>query len=351
LLHESEASARDKVLHIDQEKHMVASMMDELLQKGIQAARSGNRLLARLHLERATESNLANPELWLWLSWVAESPAKSQVYLRKLSEFPEHATLASAGLEWLEALTEGFTSQSSHTETTEVASAGMVEFDVPSLNGQSTNGPLVPEALLNRAFIAPAPAPGLAPATPMSVDEFPVQCPACDVVLLARNSALGQTRSCPACQHRFVMLPKLQAPVVVGVPVGPTAVTETILIVDDSPTIRRVAATVLERNGYRVLTAESGEAGFDLALKERPNLILLDVRMPGVDGYETCKRLRAAPVTAKTPIVMLSGNDGFFDQVQGYQAGSSVYLTKPCEAKEMVAAVKRFLSQPTSSRN
>lgn len=184
----------------------------------------------------------------------------------------------------------------------------------------------------------------------MEADEFPVSCPACDVVLLARHTALGQTRACPACQHRFVMIPKISAPAVVATSTVGSLI-ETVLIVDDSPTIRRVAASVLERHGYRVFTADSGEAGFDLALRERPNLILLDVRMPGLDGYETCKRLRAAPVTSKTPIVMLSGNDGFFDQVQGYQAGSSVYLTKPCEAKEMVAAVRRFLSQPASYRN
>ncbi len=210
----------------------------------------------------------------------------------------------------------------------------------------ATNGtsiPRVPDALLNRLFTEPAPVSGQAPSTSVASNEFAVQCPACDVVLLARPSALGQTRACPACQHRFVMLPKLSKPVVAGVPVLDSS-PETVLIVDDSPTIRRIATSVLERHGYRVLTADNGESGFDLALRERPNLILLDVRMPGLDGYETCKRLRATPVTAKTPIVMLSGSDGFFDQVQGYQAGSSVYLTKPCEAKEMVAAVKRFLS-------
>lgn len=326
---------------------MVAAITGELLQKGIQAARAGNRLLARLHLEKATETEATNPELWLWLSWVAETPAKAQVYLRKLTGFTTHAATAAAGLEWIEALVEPATTEVKTAPTSEVATVGTVEMPL------ATEGlPLhrIPDALLNRAFTTPAPAPGLALATPMAADEFPVQCPACDVVLLVRNSAIGQTRACPACQHRFDMLPKLQAPVVVGVPIK-DSLQETVLIVDDSPTIRRVATSVLEQHGYRVLSADNGESGFDLALRERPNLILLDVRMPGLDGYETCKRLRAAPVTSKTPIVMLSGNDGFFDQVQGYQAGSSVYLTKPCEAKEMVAAVKRFLAQPTSSRN
>ena len=181
----------------------------------------------------------------------------------------------------------------------------------------------------------------------MGADEFPVSCLACDVVLLARNTALGQTHACPACQHRFVMIPQISAPAVVSVPNGASSI-ETVLIVDDSPTIRRVAALVLERHGYRVLTADSGESGFDLALRKRPNLILLDVRMPGLDGYETCTRLRDASVTSKTPIVMLSGNGGFFDQVRGYQAGSSVYLTKPCEAKEMVATSCRSSIPPRS---
>lgn len=326
---------------------MVAAITGELLQKGIQAARAGNRLLARLHLEKATETEATNPELWLWLSWVAESPVRTQVYLRKLIEFPEHAATAAAGLEWVEALLGLPLTEVKSSVTNEVATVATAEMP---LVAHAPPIHRVPDALLNRAFTIPAPVSGQAPSLSVASDEFAVQCPACDVVLLVRNSALGQTRSCPACQHRFAMLPKLSKPVGVGVPVKDSSL-ETVLIVDDSPTIRRVATSVLERHGYRVLTADNGEAGFDLALKERPHLILLDVRMPGLDGYETCKRLRAAPVTSKTPIVMLSGNDGFFDQVQGYQAGSSVYLTKPCEAKEMVAAVKRFLSQPVSSRN
>ncbi len=188
---------------------MVASVVGELVQKGIQAARAGNRLLARLHLEKATETDSTNPELWL--SWVAESPAKSQVYRRKLIEFPEYAASAAAGLEWCGALTgEGATSaKTSHTS--EMAARDTVEMPVAA---KVSTSPRVPNALLNRAF--PSLAPTAAPASAMEDDEFPVSCPACDVLLLARHTALGQTRACPACQHHFVMIPKISAPVIVG---------------------------------------------------------------------------------------------------------------------------------------
>ena len=198
------------------ENHLVAAITGELLQKGIQAARAGNRLLARLHLEKATETDGTNPELWLWLSWVAETPAKAQVYLRKLIKFPTHAATAATGLEWIEALVEPATTEAKTAPTSEVATVGTVERPLAT-NGSPIHR--IPEALLNRAFTTPAPASGLALATPRAANEFPVQCPACDVVLLARNSALGQTRACPACQHRFVMLPKLSPPAAVGVPV------------------------------------------------------------------------------------------------------------------------------------
>ena len=114
----------------------------------------------------------------------------------------------------------------------------------------------------------------------------------------------------------------------------------TILVVDDEDTVRRMLVFPLEREGYRVLEAEDGESALDLAAVERPDLILLDVMLPGIDGLEVCKRVRAS---STVPIIMLTAKDDEIDKVLGLELGADDYLTKPFSLAELRSRIRAVL--------
>lgn len=115
----------------------------------------------------------------------------------------------------------------------------------------------------------------------------------------------------------------------------------TVLVVDDEPSIVTLLKFNLEQAGYNVLTAEDGRIGLDTALKEKPDLIVLDLMLPGMDGMDVCKTLRQEKV--HTPILMLTAKDDEFDKILGLELGADDYLTKPFSPREVVARVKAIL--------
>ncbi|HWQ68110.1 MAG TPA: response regulator [Methanospirillum sp.] len=118
----------------------------------------------------------------------------------------------------------------------------------------------------------------------------------------------------------------------------------TILVVDDTPETIRILRTVLEERGYRVLVATSGEKAIVRATSEMPDLILLDVLMPGIDGYETCRRLKESPATRDIPVIFLSGLTETFDKIQAFDVGAIDYLNKPVAPEELVVRVGTHLA-------
>lgn len=124
---------------------------------------------------------------------------------------------------------------------------------------------------------------------------------------------------------------------------APNARQKIILAVDDSLTVRKIVAMTLEKNGYKVMTAADGYEALSKLKETLPDLILLDITMPGMDGYQVCKQIRANKMTKHIPIVMLSGKDGFFDKVQGRLAGAAQYMTKPFEPDALLQNVKKHL--------
>ncbi len=112
-----------------------------------------------------------------------------------------------------------------------------------------------------------------------------------------------------------------------------------VMVVDDSPTIRKILGLTLERAGYKVVAEPDGESAVERLTKLVPDVILLDIAMPKLDGYEVCKRIKADPRTTHVPVIMLSGKDALFDKVKGRLAGASEYLTKPFETSVVLAAV------------
>ncbi len=119
----------------------------------------------------------------------------------------------------------------------------------------------------------------------------------------------------------------------------------TILAVDDSPTVRKLVSITLERHNYRVLSAVDGMGALSKLNDELPDLILLDITMPRMDGYQLCKIIKDNPNTAHIPVVMLSGNDGIFDKMRGRIAGATAYLTKPFNPDKLLNIVEKLSSR------
>jgi DNA-binding response OmpR family regulator len=113
-----------------------------------------------------------------------------------------------------------------------------------------------------------------------------------------------------------------------------------ILVVEDEPTVREVVARYLQREGYAVSTASDGEEGLRLAVELRPDLLVLDLMLPGLDGLEVCRQLRT---TLQTPVVMLTAKGEDHDVVLGLGLGADDYIRKPFSPVELVARVKAVL--------
>ena len=126
---------------------------------------------------------------------------------------------------------------------------------------------------------------------------------------------------------------------------------ETVLVIEDEPDIVELIQYWLEREGYLVLTASDGEKGLAEALRRAPDLILLDVMMPGMDGLEVCRRLRESASTENTPIIMLTARSEETDVVVGLELGADDYVTKPFSPRQLVARVRAHLRRESRSTN
>ncbi|MCC6712899.1 MAG: response regulator [Candidatus Dadabacteria bacterium] len=116
-----------------------------------------------------------------------------------------------------------------------------------------------------------------------------------------------------------------------------------VLIVDHSPTIRRVAALALEREGYKVYAAGDGMQALAALNDITPGLILVDINLPHMDGYQLCKVIKGHGLTRDIPVVMMSGKLGMMDKMKGRMAGASDYITKPFAAGDIVSAAEKYL--------
>ena len=115
---------------------------------------------------------------------------------------------------------------------------------------------------------------------------------------------------------------------------------KTILIVDDEPPIRDILVYNLEKEGYKTIEASDGVTAVNVALEQKPDLILLDIMLPKLDGLSVCKRIKNS---INVPILMLTAKDGEIDKILGLELGADDYITKPFSVRELVARVKANL--------
>ena len=116
-----------------------------------------------------------------------------------------------------------------------------------------------------------------------------------------------------------------------------------ILLVDDSPTVLLMERLLLQDGPYELLSATSGQEAVETALSVHPELILMDVVMPGMDGFEVCRRLRSEEATRATPIILVTTRGGSDSVERGYESGCSDYVTKPFDGNELRAKIESFL--------
>ena len=126
---------------------------------------------------------------------------------------------------------------------------------------------------------------------------------------------------------------------------------EKIVVIEDEPDILEVLSFNLRREGFDVVSAASGGAGLEAIGRESPDLVLLDLLLPGVDGLDVCRRLRAQPATARIPVIMVTAKGEESDIVLGLGVGADDYIQKPFSPRELVARVKAVLRRAVGDDN
>ena len=114
------------------------------------------------------------------------------------------------------------------------------------------------------------------------------------------------------------------------------------LVIEDDPDQRRLLKRMLGASGWRVEAAPDGEAGLQLAVEHRPDVIVLDVMMPRLNGYQTCRRLKAEPATATIPIVIVTTKDQPADEFWAREVGADAFLAKPVDMRQLLELLDRL---------
>lgn len=119
-----------------------------------------------------------------------------------------------------------------------------------------------------------------------------------------------------------------------------------ILVVDDEEMIRDVIRLTLERKEYLVATASDGDEALEMLTRNPPDLVITDIAMPGLDGYQLLEAIRKKPETRALPVILLTGKDSTTDVISGWNSGADYYVTKPISAKVLLLSVEHVLAAP-----
>lgn len=318
---------------------MVAAKDIDLVREAVAEVRAGNKPAARKLLESACQSNHNNDKAWLWRASLAETTGEAIYFLKQVLRIdPANAT----AIAWLAKCVP--------------KSADPVEEEAPAAT---------PEC----------------PFCSYGEDREFKRCPRCHAMLSLDLAAIESNQGADERQlrhaidhynklnagdvfevHYYLAIANLQllqsqeavrhlrkAAALVPGDVELKNVLDTllrrkaILVVDDSLTIRSVVGKTLEREKHRSIPVSNGMDALGILREEKVDLVLCDISMPLMDGYQLCRMIKDQPQSRKVPVVMLSGHDGFFDKVRGRMAGASDYITKPVEPPALLKAIRKYL--------
>lgn len=355
--HEEKSQYLRKVLSLNPAHPQAkAALAKVLLKQGIQSTRRNDRAAARPMLEESSRLAPNNEKVWLWRASVAATNQERGVHLRKVLEINPENRQAGAWLakraappmeprpswkcplcRWeapvarqecphcgallsLERLTSVGADHLTRVKT------DLVERAIEEYKNRNSNGyPFDAHVNLGRAFL--------------NLRRF-------EEGLSSLNEAQQIRPDDPEVAAAILRLQKKLAEATPEEAPEETAPSEdrktTIMVVDDSSTVRKLVAITLERHGYNVVSASSGIQALARINEIVPDLIFLDIKMPNLDGYQICKIIRENHLTKKVPVILLSGQDGFFDRVRGRMVGAREYITKPFETSTLLNSVEKY---------
>jgi twitching motility two-component system response regulator PilG len=353
-----------------------AALKGARLQAGIAAARSQDKVRARDLLRAVVARDAVNETAWLWLASVAESPGEAVACLEKVLAINPANANAQSGLERYRSQLAALPRESPTGRSHETGCQGAEQPPAAEEVTEPWECPLC----LREAEEEMESCPGCGALLTLQDPEAFFQLKSVEieevkeaVARLERGDTQGDFATCYHLSLAYLNLKQVGA--AIGhlqtalrlLPDNPDlraavdallqfktarenahreatrGLRKTVLVVDDSPTIRKLVSLTVERRGFQARTAADGYEAIDVIRDHGvPDLILLDISMPGMDGYQLCKLLRQNADTAALPIVMLSGKDGFFNKVRGRMAGSTAYITKPFEPEGLLRVVEEY---------
>jgi twitching motility two-component system response regulator PilG len=328
-----------------------AGLVSARLKAASQEVKAGNKERARHHLQAVVEQYPEHEAAWLWLAEIALSPQETIGHLERVLQInpnqeraqeairQHQARLAAAAPAWQCPLCEAGADRAQDPCPTCGAILNLSDLDALLRREIRDPVPLrtaverLEAGLRARADFATSFALGLAYANGKQLApavrhfQAALRLQPGDRALRSQVSALAQRQLDEEAAQKA----------------REHANQPSILVVDDSPTVRKLVTMTMERKGYRVATASDGQGAVE-SIRDQgvPDLILLDINMPGMDGYQLCKFIKQSPLAKHIPVIMLSGKDGFFDKIRGRMAGSTAYITKPFNPEALVRVVEEY---------
>lgn len=350
-----EQSAKDPLAHVEE---MPADPI-ELLKEGIANAKAGNKAQARSFLLWSLSLNPQNEMAWLWLAWIAESPKEAILYLEKVLALNPNNQQA---LQWFNKI------RSHKFQETPVWKCPICLVNLPSKVSKCPscrsilvineiteiiNNEDADRSLLNQAVerFENALYNGEIQTVSSSEAEFHINIGLIYLNIKSLDKGLLHLQNAIYLRedaHLRTQVEKL-ANVLKQIKEKEKEKSKSqkqekiVMVIDDSPTIRKLVAITLERIGYKVIAVPDGVQSLAKIEETIPDLVLLDISMPYMDGYQVCKLLKGNAKTKHIPVLMLSGKDGFIDKVRARLAGSSGHISKPVDPNVLSAMVQKHI--------
>lgn len=333
-------------------RHAKTGLTSAIIRAAIDAAQRKDFPPARQLLREALDIDPNNEHALLWMAGISTYPTDSIRHLRRVLEINPNNERAKQGLAQYQAQHGTWTCplcEAPHRDPVEKCPncKAVVTLNHPQAFDAPTGAT---EALMSRAITRLAPLAEKAPGGPeafyLGLAHLNVGRPAEAIKLF--NAAATRPDADANWKNQVHKLathwrtasannrPAAKA----DTPDAPPLV----MVVDDSATVRKLVTVALQGAGYRVFSLADGlQVAEGLKANGPPALAILDINMPGLDGFQVCTLLRETPETAKVPIVFLTGKDGFFNKLRGKWAGAAEYLTKPFQPKALVEVVNKIV--------